>query len=225
MSLREINQKIYSKFFLGETGVTLGSIAYGFEVDGSTSAAGASFTEDSDGWYEQSFTPDAAGIWTEKISYGDFKFTFNWEVAGGAVSSINANEKVWGRIYVGTAGLVQANFLYSLELNNDPTAVTPTIAEEGGGWYDLSFTPDTDGDWILWVQFGDDNFILEAFVAPGSGAASNTNVSVALSQSSNVLTQQNTARTVWRANNSRGVSLAPPRVVQVANNSKGVTVR
>lgn len=225
MSLREVNQKIYSKFYLGETGVTLGSIAYGFEVDGGTSAVAAGFTEDSNGWYEQTFIPDAVGIWTEKLTYGDFQFSFNWEVAGGAVSSIVANETVYGRIYVGTTGLVQANFINLLEVDNSPTSVSPTITEEGGGWYDLSFKPDVNGDWIFWVQYGDDNFILEAFVAEGSGAASNTNVSVALNQSSHVLTQSNTARSVWRTNNNRGVSLSPPRVVQVTSNNKGVTVR
>lgn len=225
MSLREINRKIYSKFYLGQTGVATGSIAYGFEVNGAASGVGASLTEDSYGWYEQSFIPDTQGIWTEKIAYGDFKFTFNWEVAGAAVSSISANEKVWGRIYVGTTGLVQANFRNSLELNNTATAVLPTITEEGGGWYDLSFTPDADGDWILWVQYGDENFILEAFVAPGAGASSNTGVSVSLSDNSRNVVRASNAYNAAQSNNARTVSITPAINVSLSNNSKGVTVR
>lgn len=190
MSTLAAGDKVYTKFFLGAEGISVGSISTGLEVDGASSSQTITITEDSKGWYKQEFQADVAGFWTEKITYGDFTFSFNWEVSGVATSSIHIGDTVRGRIYLGVTGLSLGDLSYNFELNNATTAVTPIMTEEGGGWYDISFTPNSNGFWSFWIQYNDDNIIMEAFVAPGVGSSSNTIVSVT------------------RASNAKNVSLA-----------------
>lgn len=60
-----------------------------------------------------------------------------------------SNTQIIEVFYVGTAGLVNADFTKSLYKNGVASAVVATVTAIASGFYYLSFTPDSEGYWDI----------------------------------------------------------------------------
>lgn len=169
MTQRAFNSAIYDKFYVGTTGLVSGNFTINLEVDGASSAQAVTVAEDALGWYEYNFTPNVSGEWNIKITYSSIGYTNSWTVMMTAASEHMSNQIVRQRFYIGTTGLIQANFTTLLEKNNLATAVSLTITQDSGGWYDVSFTPTSAGDWFARIDYQDNHIGISAFIADTTG--------------------------------------------------------
>ena len=176
MTTRATGSIVYGKFYVGSTGLVIGNFSYGFELNGASEAITITLTEDALGWYEYQFTTTTAGNLNFKITYSDFAFEDSWVIAASASSEYQTGSNIYSRFYIGTTGLVQGNFTYLLEKNNAATGQSLTISEDSGGYYDAYFNPDSFGDWIARIDYGDYHILFSAFVnQAGSGTTINLN--------------------------------------------------
>lgn len=77
------------------------------------------------------------------------------------MSSRAVNSAIYGKFFVASTGLIQANFTFSLEKNNASTIESVTISEDGLGWYEFNFIPLSIGQYILSIKYGDFAFSFE----------------------------------------------------------------
>lgn len=60
---------------------------------------------------------------------------------------------IYGKFFVGTTGLVQADFSYGLTKNNSSTSEILTITEDSLGWYNYSFAGLLVGQYIVKITY------------------------------------------------------------------------
>lgn len=92
------NQIIRSKFFVKTTGLSQGAFTIRLEKDGVLSGISVTITEVSSGYYNASFTPDSAGIWTLSIDYNDYHNVGTWAVRTHLLNELLASFLTSGTI-------------------------------------------------------------------------------------------------------------------------------
>lgn len=179
MSTRGINSAVYGKFYAGQTGLVAGDFTAALSLDGGTTSETLTITEDALGWYNYTFTGLSSGQYLVKISYSSWSILDEYTYTTFTASDIQPLTEIHQKFYVGVTGLTQASFTAALFKNNVASAVSFVITEDSLGWYDVSFVEDSDGDWLLRIDYGDYHYIISAFV----GAIAGTVIAGAISSS------------------------------------------
>lgn len=92
------SQVIKGKFYVRTTGLTTGSFTLRLEKDGVLSGISVTIAEVGSGYYNATFTPDSAGIWTLTVDYQDFHIIGTWAVRVHLLNEVLASFLTGGSI-------------------------------------------------------------------------------------------------------------------------------
>lgn len=190
-----VNSAIYDKIYVGTTGLVGGNFTVTLERDGTATAELVTIVEDALGWYEFNFVPLVTGQYLIKISVGDFSYTTEWTVTSMGSSDHQALVEIFQKFFVGVDGLLEDDFVVLLERNNASPipSVSFTITDDGGGWYNFSFTPHTSGMWIARIDYLDSHIKISAYVdatCSAGGGADNLVVTIEEVESFSVVVEE-----------------------------------